>query len=147
MAHRWGWSRNKVKRFLDVLETEQQIVFAKVYKITTLITIINYEKYQSDTTEGQQTIQPKGNRRSTNKNVKNDKKVEGRFTPPTITEVKEYCEERKNGINPKKFISSYEAKGWMIGNSKVKDWKACVRTWEQSPYKEPTKKVGGYSVA
>lgn len=55
----------------------------------------------------------------------------GRFTPPTVSEVKAYCVERKNSIDPQVFVDFYEANGWMRGKSKIKDWKACVRTWEQ----------------
>ena len=25
----------------------------------------------------------------------------------------------------------YESKNWYVGKNKMKDWKACVRTWEQ----------------
>ena len=52
------------------------------------------------------------------------------FLPPTISEVKEYCETRKNGISPEQFVNFYQSKGWMIGKNKMKDWKAAVRTWE-----------------
>ena len=52
------------------------------------------------------------------------------FIPPTISEVKEYCEKRKNGISPEQFVNFYQSKGWMIGKNKMKDWKAAVRTWE-----------------
>lgn len=55
-----------------------------------------------------------------------------RFTPPTVQEVSEYCLERKNGVNPQKFVDYYQGIGWMRGKSKVKCWKSCVRTWEQN---------------
>lgn len=55
-----------------------------------------------------------------------------RFAPPTLEEVKEYCRERGNEVDPEKFIDFYESKGWMIGKNKMKDWKAAVRTWERS---------------
>lgn len=53
-----------------------------------------------------------------------------RFIPPTVEEVAAYCEERGNGINPQKFVDYYTSNGWMRGKTKIKDWKACVRTWE-----------------
>lgn len=53
-----------------------------------------------------------------------------RFKPPTLEQVQTYCDERGNSINPRKFLDHYEANGWMRGKSKIKDWKACVRTWE-----------------
>ena len=54
-----------------------------------------------------------------------------RFTPPTVDEVREYCEERGNGVNPQRFVDYYSSNGWMVGKNKMKDWKAAVRTWEQ----------------
>jgi uncharacterized protein YdaU (DUF1376 family) len=53
-----------------------------------------------------------------------------RFTPPTFQEVQDYCLERRNQVEPNRFIDFYSAKGWKVGNSPMKDWKACVRTWE-----------------
>jgi hypothetical protein len=51
MAKRWKWSRNKVRRFLKWLESEHQVAQQKLFKITTIITIINYDKFQSETTD------------------------------------------------------------------------------------------------
>lgn len=57
-------------------------------------------------------------------------KVSKRFTPPTPLEIKDYCKQRMNQVNAEKFFDFYESKGWMVGKNKMKDWKACVRTWE-----------------
>ena len=54
-----------------------------------------------------------------------------RFTPPTIQDVKAYCIERGNEVDPERFIDFYESKGWMVGKNKMKDWKAAVRNWER----------------
>lgn len=54
-----------------------------------------------------------------------------RFSKPSVEEIKAYCRERNNGIDAEKFFDFYEAKGWTIGKSPMKDWKAAVRTWEQ----------------
>ena len=53
-----------------------------------------------------------------------------RFVPPSVEEVKTYCLERNNNIKPQTFIDFYQAKGWMVGKNKMKDWKAGIRTWE-----------------
>lgn len=53
------------------------------------------------------------------------------FTPPTVEEVQAYCEERRNGVDPEAFVDFYSSKGWKVGNQKMKDWKAAVRTWER----------------
>ena len=54
-----------------------------------------------------------------------------KFTKPTVKEIQDYCNERDNGINAEAFYDFYESKGWCVGKNKMKDWKACVRTWEQ----------------
>lgn len=54
-----------------------------------------------------------------------------RFTPPTVDDVREYCFERGNSIDPQRFVDYYTSNGWMVGKNKMKDWKAAVRTWEQ----------------
>lgn len=62
------------------------------------------------------------------------------FTPPSVQEVQAYCLERGNGINAEQFIDYYTARGWELSKGrKVKDWKACVRTWERNGYDTPTK--------
>lgn len=61
---------------------------------------------------------------------KKEKAPSRRFTPPTLEDVTAYCTERGNSVSPQKFLDHYEANGWMRGKTKVKDWRACVRTWE-----------------
>jgi|GEM_PF-3653930 len=61
------------------------------------------------------------------------KAVEGkRFVPPTVEEVGAYCRERQNRVDAQAFIDHYETVGWVYGKGSkpIKDWKACVRTWE-----------------
>lgn len=64
-------------------------------------------------------------------NIIKEKKKKEKFKPPTIDEVRAYCNERNNGIDPESFIDFYASKGWKVGNQSMKDWKACVRTWER----------------
>ena len=71
----------------------------------------------------------------------------GRFAPPSLQEVADYCKERKNKVDPQTFVDFYEAKGWKIGKETMKDWKAAVRTWERREEKPQVKRnrvVNGY---
>lgn len=71
LAKRWMWSRGKVLRFLDELETVQQIVQVRT-AVYTSISIINYDRYQADGT-GDSTGD--GTSADTSKEcIKNDKK-------------------------------------------------------------------------
>lgn len=62
----------------------------------------------------------------------NKRKKSNAFIPPTLEEVANYCNERNNKVDPQRFIDFYSASGWMRGKNKIKDWKACIRTWERS---------------
>lgn len=53
-----------------------------------------------------------------------------RFTPPSFEEVQRYCAERRNGVDPQRFVDYYTSNGWKVGRNQMKDWKAAVRTWE-----------------
>ena len=63
---------------------------------------------------------------------------EKRFVPPTVEEVKAYCETRGNSVDPEAFVAFYQSKGWKVGKNPMKDWKASVITWEKHD-KKPTK--------
>jgi hypothetical protein len=64
-----------------------------------------------------------------------EKRKNSRFTPPTLEEVKAYCLERNNNVDAEKFVDYYTANGWVQGKGKpVKDWKACIRTWEKNSF-------------
>ncbi len=54
-----------------------------------------------------------------------------RFTKPTVEEVRTYCQERNNSVDAERFVDYYEANGWKVGKSSMKDWKAAVRNWER----------------
>lgn len=73
-----------------------------------------------------------------NENVKEKKKAT-KFVKPTLEEIRAYCQERNNGVDPERFFDFYESKGWKVGNQGMKDWKAAVRTWEQRDKKEGRK--------
>jgi hypothetical protein len=59
------------------------------------------------------------------------KKTHARFTPPTLEEVQAYVLERGSPVEPQAFIDFYAAKGWMVGKTPMKDWKAACRNAEK----------------
>ena len=61
-----------------------------------------------------------------------------RFRAPSPEEVAEYASAyaASKGIglaltdfDPERFVDFYAQKGWMVGKSRMKDWKASVRNW------------------
>ena len=77
------------------------------------------------------------NNKELNTNKLNNKEYK-RFVKPTLEQVKEYCLERNNNVDSERFFNYYEANGWVQGKSRkpIKDWKACIRTWEQTDKKQ-----------
>ena len=59
------------------------------------------------------------------------------FVAPSLQEVKDYISEKGYTVDAQRFIDFYEAKGWMIGRNKMKDWRAAVRTWTRRPDQTP----------
>lgn len=152
LAQRWQWSRGKTGRFLDDLQNDHRIVQQTVRQTNirfSLISICNYEKYQNkratdDTTDDTQNGTTDGAliRSKEVKNINTHYVRTKIFQKPTLEELSEYCRERGNTISPAQFFDHYEAKGWMLGNTKMKDWKAAVRTWEGMEWNKPQKSPG-----
>ena len=65
-----------------------------------------------------------------------------RFAPPSVDDVRAYCNERHNNVDPERFVDYYESNGWKVGKNKMKDWKATVRSWEHNDYSQSKKQNG-----
>lgn len=68
------------------------------------------------------------------------KRGSSRFQKPTIEDIRQYCISRGNQVDPEQFFNFYESKGWMVGRSHMKDWRASVRTWEKREKEIPQRK-------
>lgn len=147
LMDKWGWGKTKLRAFLDILQSDGMIVKKSDRKKTTII-IENYSVYQIPETtnrpqidHGQTTDRLPADTNNNDNNDNNDNKSistkKGRFKPPTVEEVRAYCQERKNSINPEVFVAHYTSNGWMVGKNKMKDWKAAVISWESRQEKKP----------
>ncbi len=54
-----------------------------------------------------------------------------RWTPPTLSEIRAYCIERGNRVDPEHFFDHYSANGWKVGLAPMQDWRAAFRNWER----------------
>lgn len=68
-----------------------------------------------------------------------------RFVPPTLEEVKAYCMERKNNVDPQKFYDYFTASNWYDSKGKkVVSWKQKIITWET--FRKKDAKVGANGI-
>lgn len=150
LAVQTGLSEQTVRTSLNRLKSTNEITIASTNKFS-VITIVNYGKFQdisemltSTSTNNPTNDQPATNQQlTTNKQEKQGEqgiKPRKRFTPPSVDEVAAYCRERGNGVDAKRFVDFYASKGWKVGSSGMKDWRAAVRNWERQ---DNTKNGGG----
>ena len=104
------------------------------------------------TTEIPESGNPPQLRKDRSKNIGNkEPSKEGRtptrsrFVPPSVEEVQAYCAERRNGVDAQRFVDYYSASGWKRGKTPIKDWKACVRTWERGESSKRQNNAPDYS--
>lgn len=77
---------------------------------------------------------PKQERIGEESKEEDNKGKKSKFIKPTLSEIKEYCIERKNTVNPDKFFNYYESIGWKVGKNPMKNWKSAIHTWENSDF-------------
>jgi hypothetical protein len=132
-------SQSKVSRVLDDFVRYSQIE----QRSTThnrVISVLGWLDYQESGQRVDSGWTASEQRVNTNKNIrireyKNSTKDES--IPPTLDQVRDYCLERKNGIDPEAFIAYYDSRGWMLGKNKIKNWKSCIITWEKRQKPKP----------
>ena len=77
------------------------------------------------------------NKEEQNETKEAEKESKKRFVPPTVDEVRAYCDERKNGIDPEYFVAYNENRNWTLSNGKkMKDWKLAIVTWEKNGFRK-----------
>ena len=68
------------------------------------------------------------------------KKGSSRFQKPTIEEIRQYCLEKGYNVDAEQFFNFYESKGWLVGKSPMKNWRAAVCTWNKREKEIPQRK-------
>ena len=67
-------------------------------------------------------------------------KGSSRFQKPTIEEIRQYCQEKGYNVDAEQFFNFYESKGWVVGKSPMKNWRAAVSTWNKREKEIPQRK-------
>jgi predicted DNA binding protein len=159
LAHETGLSLKQIRLAMSKLERAGEAVRQVAGKGAgkwQVISLVKWDKMQGfDDSEGQDKGQAKGRSRvgkkTPTKEIKKQEEkkeelitlttiVDNVITPtkkfiiPSIDEIKSYCLERNNQINPEQFYDHYQSNGWKVGKNSMKDWKASIRTWEKNNY-------------
>lgn len=156
LAEELGLSVQQIRTALNLLKKLGIVTIRSTNKYS-VISLVNWDRYQQQEPAGQPTIPPAGQpapnqHLTTEQEVKNIKPPTlsslrserdspkggdshrgeaGRFYPPTVGEVQAYCDSRGSRIDAQGFVDFYQSKGWKVGKNAMKDWRAAVRTWER----------------
>ena len=68
------------------------------------------------------------------------KRGSSRFQKPSLDDIRAYCISRGNNVDPEQFLNFYESKGWMVGKTPMRDWRAAIRTWEKRQNDSPRRR-------
>ena len=144
ISQRTGLSYRQIRTSLDKLQKSGEIDKQATNRYS-IITINKYDDYQDIDKQKTNKRQTKDNIKEINKEKEYKESIskdipKKKFLKPTIQEIADYCKERNNGIDADYFYDFYESKGWMVGSNNMKNWKACVRTWEKQSKKSEYKK-------
>jgi len=105
LAERWKWNRKTVDNFFKELKNDDRIVIKSGNRISTVVSIKNYNLKQSFEQQSiQQNGQQRGNRTDTNKNDKNEKNEKNN------TELKEFLDLFNSLFNSKYTITAGRTK-------------------------------------
>lgn len=121
-------SRASIQNWLKMLDDNGYIIRVIIYRQGSKEILSRYIKLVDKPSLKMCTDNTNINITNTNLTDSNKKAF---FKKPTVDEVHQYCNERKNKVCADAFIDFYESKDWMVGSNKMKNWKACVRTWEK----------------
>lgn len=159
LSEETGMTVQNIRTAITHLKSTGEIT-TKSTRYGLLINVINYAKYQYIPVEGNtvsNTIpnnELTGNQHGTNTELTTleqsnnsnketiikkkeeitnviSKKEKPRFVPPTVEEVREYCDSRYSIVDPEAFVAFYESKNWMVGKNKMSNWKSAIITWEK----------------
>lgn len=138
----WGWrivnwdKYNSIQRTMERKEYQanyfQEVIKPKRHETQHHSTHTQHRSTKvNESTEERRVEEKKGEEKKTKDTVP---ATRSRFVPPSLEEVKAYCLERRNRINPEQYLDWYESNGWRVGKNPMKSWKAAVRTWERNGY-------------
>lgn len=155
LAKRLGSSKSRIIKVLNEMVSKGLIIKKTSGRFNFYVTNYNYVCNTEEPTvsvqhptrcqiDTESSVVPTPN--NINNNI-NDTISAKRFVKPNVEEIESYCKERNNSVDAQQFFDYYESKGWKVGKSPMKDWKASVRTWEKNDYgyhnktvsEEPTK--------
>lgn len=93
---------------------------------------INENANENSNVNDNENVNDNANAESDHKDTEKQQGKSSRFQKPTLEEVQSYIREKHLSFSAQRFFDYYESKGWTIGKSPMKNWKAACGTWERN---------------
>jgi hypothetical protein len=128
IAKKTGLTVQEVKTAFKHLEATNEITNSATNKAST-VTIVKYSDYQGGVSRSNQQCNQQPNHKQEEKKKRRNK--ESVRETPTLDEVKDFCTEKESHVDPNRFYSYYQARGW----KGIYDWQALLMSWEPNESK------------
>lgn len=149
MASELCVTKVKCHRIISAFKTELQVKCEGSNK-NTLFSIVRWDEYQQSETQNETPVKRHCNATETPvknlpiieeyKNIRNEEcKGTSDTIPPPFEDVQNFVFENALTVDIQAFMDYYNANGWHVGRNKMKDWRACVRSWDRREKKKKAK--------
>lgn len=145
-----GLTQKQIRGSLDKLERANCVAKSATPKYT-VITVLNWDSYQSrgqtqGQTKGTQQDKRGANKGQQNKKIREDKRrEEDRGASPTLSILQSFISENRLNVDAEKFFAYYERFHWRDKNGQPVDWRDKLKSWDARELKSKPVYQNGYA--
>ena len=145
-----GLTQKQIRGSLDKLERANCVAKSTTPKYT-VITVLNWDSYQSrgqtqGQTKGTQQDKRGANKGQQNKKIREDKRrEEDRGASPTLSILQSFISENRLNVDAEKFFAYYERFHWRDKNGQPVDWRDKLKSWDARELKSKPVYQNGYA--
>lgn len=151
LAEQTGVHPNTARRWLKKFKNDKQVVIQTTNKYTK-ISVVNYAKYQDYNNDMVKQVVKQDSKQvveqvveqvvyNRTKQQRNKETSIDSIEIPTLHQVSDYVLAEDLSVNPIEFYKYYSDRDWRTGDTKIKDWRKVLRTWEKPKRRSTKEKV------
>lgn len=110
---------------------EKSMLYMKPNKSYTLDENTMYTKCIQNVSVGKDRLGKDSIDKYKEKEISKDISKKKNFVPPSVEEVREYCQSVGSKVDAEAFVAFYDSKNWYVGKNKMSSWKSAIVTWEK----------------
>lgn len=130
-----------ISKLIDLGYLYVQNYDGRLRELKSRLSIFERQTFKNSNADSQKLKESNTSNKPSNNTTRNNNRS---FAPPSLEDIEDYCRERRNNVDPKKFYDYFTASNWVDGKgNKVRNWKQKVITWESYSRPEKAQRKGG----